>query len=112
MPSLDRRITVRRTVTGTNDFGEPVEATTDYDVWATRIDASLVDAATAGGDLNTAARTYIVRWRREIAEALASELSVVEGAATLSVDNVIEQARERDPRRRFLRIETVGEVTS
>ena len=112
MPALDRRITVRRAVTTTNSFGEPVESTTDYGVWATRLDASVIDAATEGGDVNTSTRTYVVRWRREIAEALTSELSVVEGERTFSVDNVIEQARPRDERRRFLRIETVGEVTS
>ena len=110
MPALDRRITVRRAVTGFNDFGEPVESTTDYGVWATRLDASLIDAAAEGGEVTTGTRTYVVRWRREIAEALTSELSVVEGERTFSVDNVIEQARERDERRRFLRIETVGEV--
>ena len=51
-----------------------------------------------------------MRWRREIAVALVSELFVIEGGVTLDVLNVIEQARERDPRRRFLRIEAIGET--
>ena len=112
MPSLDRRITVRSSVFETNQFGETETVETDYPVWATRLDASAIDAATEGGDYNTATRTYVVRWRREIAVALVSELSVIEGALTLNVLNVIEQARERDERRRFLRIEAIGEVTS
>ena len=53
--------------------------TTDWPVWATRLDASLLDAAQAGGQLDTAARTYIIRWRREIAEATASQIFVLEG---------------------------------
>ena len=36
MPSLDRRIVVRLTVTARNQFGESVETTTDYPQWATR----------------------------------------------------------------------------
>ena len=110
MPSLDRRIVVRRTVTGVNQFGEPETTNTDYSVWATRVDASAIDTATEGGSYNQSTRAYIVRWRREIAVALVSELFVIEGGVTLDVLNVIEQARERDPRRRFLRIEAIGET--
>ena len=112
MPALDRRIIVRRIVSAFNDFGEPEKVTTDWPSWATRLDASLLDAAQAGGQLDTAARTYVVRWRREIAEATASQIFVIEGTATLSATNIVEQARERDARRRFLRIECEGEVTS
>lgn len=112
MPTLDRRITVRRSVSGFDDFGEVETVNTDWPVWATRLDASLLDAAQAGGQLDTAARTYVVRWRREIAEATASEISVIEGSTTLSATNVAEGGRDRDPRRRFLRIECTGEVTS
>ncbi len=109
---LDRRIIVRRIVADFNNFGEAENVTTDWPVWATRLDASLLDAAQAGGQLDTAARTYVVRWRREIAEATASQIFVIEGTATLSATNIVEQARERDARRRFLRIECEGEVTS
>ena len=42
MPSLDRRIVVRRTVTARNQFGESVETTTDYSAMgdATKTQAS------------------------------------------------------------------------
>lgn len=112
MPSLDRRITVRLSVEGTNEFGEHEIAITDYPQWATRLDASVIDAATEGGAVTTSTRTYVVRWRREIADALVSGLTVIEGALTLNVLNVIEQAGARDERRKFLRIEATGEVTS
>ena len=112
MPTLDRRIIVRRIVSDFNDFGELEKVTTDWPSWATRLDATLLDAAQAGGQLDTAARTYIVRWRREIAEATASQIFVLEGDATLNATNIVEQVRERDARRRFLRIECEGEVTS
>ena len=84
--------------------------TTDFPTWATRIDASFVDAAKQGGQLNSATRTYVVRYCRAIAQALVSELSIIDGPDTLSADNVIE-ATERGERRRFLRIEATGEVT-
>ena len=86
--------------------------TTDWPSWATRLDATLLDAAQAGGQLDTAARTYVVRWFRELAEAQASQIFVIEGTAILDANNIVEQARERDGRRRFLRIECVAEVTS
>ena len=112
MPALDRRITVRRSVSDFNEFGEPATVNTDWPSWATRLDASLLDAAEAGGMLDTAARSYVIRWRREVAEAQASQIFVIEGTATLRATNIIEQARERDERRKFLRIECNGEVTS
>ena len=111
MSGLDRRITVRRSVSDFNIYGEPETIVTDWPVWATRLDASLLDAA-QGGQLDTASRTYIIRWRREIAEATASQIFVLEGDATLNATNIVEQVRERDARRRFLRIECEGEVTS
>ena len=112
MPSLDRRVVVRRTVTTRNSFGEAVQTVTDLPMWASRLDASVIDTSGEGGELTTSTRAYIVRWRRDLAEALVSELSVIEGGLTLNALNVMERARERDERRRFLRIEAVGEVTS
>ena len=112
MPTLDRRITVRRTVSDFNQYGEAETINTDWALWASRLDASLLDAAQAGGQLDTAARTYIVRWRREIAEAQASQIFVIEETATLNATKIAENARVRDERRRFLRIEVEGEVTS
>ena len=110
MPALDRRIIVRLSADVVNQFGETSTVTTDYPQWATRLDASVIDASTEGGEVTTSTRTFVVRWRREIAEALVSGLSVLEGAQTLNVLNVIEQASERDERRKFLRIEATGEV--
>ena len=103
---------MRRTVSDFNQDGEAETVNTDWSVWATRLDASLLDAAEAGGQLDTAARTYIVRWRRGIAEAQASQIFVIEGTATLNATNIAENARVRDERRRYLRIECIGEVTS
>ena len=110
MPSLDRRIIVRRTVSAFDQFGESVETVTEYPQWATREDASQADKETAGGVLTLATRAYIVRYRAEIADALTSELSVVDDGLTLNATNVVE-ATLRGERRKFLRIEAVGEVT-
>ena len=110
MPALDRRIVVRRTVTTRNQFGEHVETVTDYPLWTTREDARQSDKETAGGSLTVAARAYIVRFRSEIAEALTSELSVIDGPQTFDVTNITE-ATLRGERRKFLRIECTGEVT-
>ena len=79
MPGLDRRITVRRTATTRNQFGESVETTTDYPQWATREDASQLDKEMAGGSLTLAARSYVIRFQSELADAPTSELSVIDG---------------------------------
>ena len=42
MPTLDRRITVRRSVSDFNIYGEPETIVTDWPSWATRLDASLL----------------------------------------------------------------------
>ena len=110
MPGLDRRITVRRTAFDRNSAGEPVENTTDFETWATRIDLRQADKEQAGGVLDLAARAYTVRYRAEIADAPTSELSVMDGAIWFNATNVIE-ATERGQRRRFLRIEATGEAT-
>ena len=109
MPALDRRIVIRRTVTARDQFGEAVETTTDYPQWGTREDASQADKETAGGSLTQVVRGYIVRYRSEIADAITSEISVLDGALTLDATNIAE-ARLRGERRRFLRIECTGEV--
>ena len=110
MPALDRRITVRRTVTTRNQFGESVETTTDYPLWATREDASQTDKETAGGSLTLAARAYVVRYSSELADVATSELSVIDGSLALDATNIVE-ATVRGERRKFLRIECTGEVT-
>ena len=109
MPALDRRIIVRRTVATRNQFGESVETTTDYPQWATREDFTQTDKEMAGGALTTATRGYVVRYRAEIADAITSELSVIDGTLTLDCTNVTE-ATVRGERRKFLRIECTGEV--
>ena len=109
MPSLDRRITVRRSVPTFDQFGESIFVTTDYPAWATREDFSQADKEFAGGILNVATRAYVVRYRAEIADALTSELSVIDGTITLSATNVTE-ATARGERRKFLRIEATGEA--
>ena len=109
MPSLDRRIIVRRSVTTRNQFGESVEDVTDYPQWAARQDASQADKEGAGGVLTLAARSYMVRYTSALADALTSEISVIDGTVTLDATNVIEATRQGE-RRKFLRIETVGEV--
>ena len=109
MPALDRRITVRRVVTARNQFGESEEATTDYPQWATREDFTQTDKEQAGGVLTQATRGYVIRYRAEIADAVTSELSVIDGGLTLDCTNVAE-ASLRGERRKFLRIEATGEV--
>ena len=109
MPALDRRIVVRRTVTTRNQFGEPEETVTNYPQWATREDASQADKETAGGVLTQASRAYVVRYQPAIAEAITSELTVIDGGLTLDCTNITE-ATVRGERRKFLRIEATGEV--
>ena len=109
MPALDRRIIVRRTVAARNQFGESVETTTDYPQWATREDFSQTDKEQAGGALTQATRGYIVRYRTEIADAITSEVSVIDGTLTLDATNITEATRLGE-RRKFLRIECTGEV--
>ena len=109
MPALDRRITVRRTFFTRNQFGESVETTTDYPQWATREDASQSNKEQAGGALTQAARAYLIRYRAELAEAPTSELSVIDGTLTLDATNITEATRLGE-RRKFLRLETIGEV--
>ena len=109
MPALDRRITVRRTVTTRNQFGESVEDVTDYPLWAARQDATQIDKAEAGGSLTLASRAYVICYRAELADAITSELSVIDGTLTLDATNITEATRLGE-RRKYLRIECIGEV--
>ena len=109
MPALDRRITVRRSVTTRNQFGESVEDVTDYPLWASREAASQTDKETAGGSLTLAARAYLVRYSSALADVATSEITVIDGSLTLDATNVIEATRLGE-RRKFLRIECTGEV--
>ena len=109
MPALDRRITVRRTVTTRNQYGESVGTTTDYPQWATREDFSQADKELAGGVLTLASRVYVIRYSSELADAVTSEISVIDGTLTLDATNIPEATRQGE-RRKFLRVETIGEV--
>ena len=108
MPALDRRIVVRVTEATLSEFGEPTKTATDFPVWATRVDRSQEDKEQEGGVLDQPARAYRIRYRREIAEAATSELSIIDGKLTLNATNVID-APERGERRRFIVIEATGE---
>ena len=109
MPVLDRRIIVRRTVTTRNLFGEVEAVVMDYPLWSTRVDASQADKEEAGGTITLAARSYMVRYSSALADALTSELSVIDGTVTLDCTNIIEATR-RGERRKFLRIEVIGAI--
>ena len=109
MPALDRRIIVRRSVSARNQFGESVETTTDYPQWATREDASQTDKEEAGGTLTLASRAYVIRYSSALADVATSEITVIDGSLTLDATNIVEATRLGE-RRKFLRIETVGEV--
>ena len=102
--ALDRRITVRRTVAGTNAFGEPTETVTDYPVWAGIADLSAFDVEQEGGVFTARLRKWRVRYRADIAGATTAELSVIDGADTYNVTNIVRQ-RDGAERRRFMEIE-------
>ena len=133
MSNLDRRITVRRTVSTFNIYGRPEETSTDFSVWARRIDRSFSDRPDDGGQPSRALRVYRVRWRKDFIEwmddaetppahrpVLPSMLIVLDadlfpdddGTNVLSVDDV-KTAAERGPlreRRRFIDLEVLGEA--
>ena len=73
---LDKRVTVRTTVTGVNDFGETVETTTNYPVWAQLIQDKLARNIGVGGVYALANRVWRVRYNRAFLDALAVEGSV------------------------------------
>ena len=107
MPTLDRRITVRRTVQTVNPFGEPVEETTDYPMWASVADLSAFDVEAEGGTFTERLRKWMVRWRADIAGFETHALTVIEGELSYNVTNIVRQ-REGAARRRFLLIEGVA----
>ena len=110
MPALDRRITVRRL----RDDAKSVR----------RVRRGC-DRLSAMGDARRrepnrqrnsgriahklAARAYVIRYRAELADAPTSELSVIDGTLTLDATNITEATRLGE-RRKYLRIECIGEV--
>ena len=109
MPALDRRIIVRRTVYEIDQFGERTAIVTNFPLWATRRDSSQRDKEEAGGVITLAARSYMIRYHSALADVATSELAVIDGLLTLDASNIVEATRLGE-RRKFLRIEVVGEV--
>lgn len=107
MPSLDRRITVRRTVAGVNHFGEPETTVTDYPIWAGVADLSAFDVEQEGGTFTNRLRKWTVRYRADLAGASTDELSVLDGDATYNVTNLVRQ-QDGAERRRFMVLEGVA----
>ena len=91
MPSLDRRITVRICATSVNDFGETVETTTDYPVWAMLVQDRLARNVEVGGVFALGDRVWRVRFDQRFLDAHAA-------GQTLSV-MVSGQAGEDSPDR-------------
>ncbi len=81
MPSLDRRVTVRVSSQGVNDFGESVETRTDFPVWAMLVQDRLARNIEVGGVYSTAGRVWRVRFNQAFIDALGEEgmLSVLPG---------------------------------
>ena len=108
---LDRRITINHTaVSDYNDYGEFVPgAVTAIPLWAQRVDQSQTDKEQKGGELSLASRAYMIRYRTDLVDAVATQLKIIDGLQTLEVTNITE-ATEKGPRRRFMKLEAIGEV--
>lgn len=106
MPELDRRITVRLTVTTVNAFGETVETTTDYPQWAQLIQDRLARNIEVGGIYATADRVWRIRFNQAIVDAHATEGSISvlpgDGADADIITGVGEPVTPDVRRRRFL----------
>ena len=107
MPTLDRRITVRRTVQGVNDFGETTEVVVDFPIWAGVADLSAFDVEQEGGSFDERLRRWNIRWRADFAAFTISELTVLDTGESFNVTNVVRQP-DRGERRRFMQIEGVA----
>ena len=104
MPGLDRRIVVRVAVSGTNDFGEPTETTTDYPMWAGAADLSAFDVSEEGGEFTSRLRKWMVRWRSEIAVADlgTTQVRVIDDELIYNVTNIVRQQDGRARRRMMI----------
>ena len=107
MPTLDRRITVRRTSYTPNDFGESEKSTTDFPIWAGAADQSAFDTEEEGGTFTERLRKWMVRWRADLASVPVEELTVIDAGEDFNVTNLVRQ-RERGERRRFMTIEGIA----
>ena len=110
MPTLDRRITVRVSTEGVNQFGEPETVTTDYPVWATLVQDKVSRGIGVGGVYANADRVWRVRFNQAFADAIGTGSEVVvlsgpQGGATPNPNrDTITGIGEPDrhDRRRFL----------
>ena len=112
MPQLDRIITIEKNTPMRNQQGEQVD---DWEVvhqgWASRMDLGASDKATVGGQLAITVLSFTVRYNAELLNLNPSLLRITEGTTIHSVNNVVEDPGEDAQRRRFIRFETVAEVT-
>ena len=105
MPMLDRRIVVRVSTEGVNQFGETETTTTDRSVWATLIQDKLARNIEVGGAYAEAGRVWRVRFDQRFVDAQsAGMLSIIRpGEDADIVTGIGEPApRARPNRRRFL----------
>ena len=112
MPGLDRRITVRTTITGQDEFGRPTGTeNTDREVWAARIDKTARRVVDEGGAIGLRKRTYRIRYRKDILEATRDATArVIDDGLELTIESVA-AAADSGPlaeRRRFLELEVRG----
>lgn len=105
MPALDRRIIVRVVETTTNNFGEPVETTTNYPVWATLVQDRLARNIETGGAYALADRVWRVRFNQAFLDAHAAEGEIriiYDPAEDPDIVTGIGEPNRRMNRRRFL----------
>lgn len=117
MPGLDRVVDLTlRTEGSRNEFGEWVPGTsTTRNVWASRRDTTLERNVTEGGSRQDIRRTYRVRWRADIVEAVQQgaggigRLGLSDAGLAFTVVNVLEVAGKRyELRRRYLDLEVIA----
>ena len=110
MPGLDRRITVQRRVTETDDFGRPLPTVieTIASVWAQRHSAGTVDTLLAGGVLVTESVSWTIRYREDVIAADLGALQITDSSGVVwNPETMIES----DARRRYIDISAVREVS-
>ena len=107
---LDRVITLGIETAGyRDDNGRWVPGETlEHSIWATRTDKSLSDIDESGGSRSIAERSYLVRWRADLAAAVPETITVTDNGQTFNVANIVE-VQER--RRRFMTLEVTGETS-
>ena len=105
--ALDRRITVRRSVEGSNEHGEDTTTTTDHTLWASAADLSAFDVETEGGTFTERLRKWTIRWRSDLEMALTSELTILDGGLEYNCRNLVRQQDGKE-RRKMMVIEGVA----